>query len=347
MKKNQVAAAIKSASDVKVITNGQEATFRFTCMDAKKVWTACGSCFEFRFLELVKPEPTAKPVKLTPAQKKWADKLPAGFAVIRIANRDWNVVQRTLQALKRPGTYSGGEVRLYPAGCQWLKFRWEEDNMEQSHCVRTGLRLAADTLWHWWGCHTKGLKTVMEDSTAAAVAAEKIAWILRKFPELMELWEAILAGHHADLARWSSNVYAVHSANKKRTMVAVAMKLQAEAAEAVEVKAIVAGVREHYEATRVLVKTSKWSPGHLVGFIPAGKSARKECGGDLVPGPWCYAFGLSGVMDDIGGTGAAIAKEEAEGRVVRVDFGDVVRVEGLLFIVRPDHNDNIKLVPVR
>lgn len=107
---------------------------------------------------------------------------------------------------------------------------------------------------------------------------------------------------------------------------------------------IVRGEREHWDATRLLVSDVPHGPGFHVGFIPPGSSAVQVDGGPLVPGPWCYAYGISSVIDSHGGTRGELKQARAAGLVVEAVLGDVVDVCGYEYRIEADHNHNIKLV---
>lgn len=107
---------------------------------------------------------------------------------------------------------------------------------------------------------------------------------------------------------------------------------------------IIAGKRDHWNATRLLVLDVAHAPGFHVGFIPSGSAAVQVDGGPLMPGPWCYAYGISGVIDNHGGTRGELKQAQAAGLVVEAVLGDVVEVCGYEYRIEADHNDNIKIV---
>ena len=65
-------------------------------------------------------------------------------------------------------------------------------------------------------------------------------------------------------------------------------------------------------------------PGFGLGYVGPDGECRREHGGPIVPGPYAYAYGLCGVIDNHGGTGAEIARERAAGQVLEVEPGDVL-----------------------
>lgn len=63
-------------------------------------------------------------------------------------------------------------------------------------------------------------------------------------------------------------------------------------------------------------------------------TCRREHGKDPVPGPYAVAFGLAGAIDNYGGTGAEIAREDAAGHVIRAEIGDtLVTPDGHRFLI--------------
>lgn len=107
---------------------------------------------------------------------------------------------------------------------------------------------------------------------------------------------------------------------------------------------IVKGEREHWDATRLIVSDVAHWPGFHVGFIPPGSTARQVHEGPLVAGPWCYTFGISGVIDNRGGTRAELDQARDAGLLVEAMLGDVIEVCGYEYRIEADHNHNIKLV---
>lgn len=71
-----------------------------------------------------------------------------------------------------------------------------------------------------------------------------------------------------------------------------------------------------------------------VGYVPAGKSGRKEQGGPLVPGPWAFTYGLAVVLDTNGGSGRERERGIAAGVEHDVSDGDLVRVGEITCVVR-------------
>ena len=58
--------------------------------------------------------------------------------------------------------------------------------------------------------------------------------------------------------------------------------------------------------------------------------------GDLIPGPFAYAFPRCGVMDNHGGTPGMIQRQRDlnDGTVIDAEIGDLIEVEGLFFEIR-------------
>lgn len=113
-----------------------------------------------------------------------------------------------------------------------------------------------------------------------------------------------------------------------------------------QVLAIIKGVREHHQATRLLVAGVRWAAGFHVCYVRPDQEARREYQGPLVPGPWASAYGIAGSIDDQGGTGAEIKREEAANLILRCKLGDVIEIEGYKFLIGPASNDNIRLTLV-
>jgi hypothetical protein len=78
---------------------------------------------------------------------------------------------------------------------------------------------------------------------------------------------------------------------------------------------------------------STYGPGGFgIGVVGRGESGNKD--GQKVPGPWGYAFGLAGVIDQRGGTGRDHADARAEGRMIeRLEDGDELVIDGDLYRV--------------
>lgn len=81
-------------------------------------------------------------------------------------------------------------------------------------------------------------------------------------------------------------------------------------------------------ARLVIAGAHNGSTGYGLLVVPEGREGRREFGGPMVPGPWAAAFGLAGVIDNYGGTGAEIAREKAEGRYFAVEPGDRLLLPG-------------------
>lgn len=73
---------------------------------------------------------------------------------------------------------------------------------------------------------------------------------------------------------------------------------------------------------------------HIVGFIPKDCRARQAHGGDLIDGPWAYAFG----------TGSMITAQRcARTPSMVVDTGDVVSINGIDFVAEWKQNEWLSL----
>lgn len=104
---------------------------------------------------------------------------------------------------------------------------------------------------------------------------------------------------------------------------------------------------------RLLVEGARWTPGFGLGYVDASGEARRTHGGPKLPGPYAYAFGIAGVIDNHGGTAAEIEKAEAEGLIVRCAVGDtLVMPDGERFLVEWDgwqgeaRREHVRLVHV-
>jgi hypothetical protein len=92
-----------------------------------------------------------------------------------------------------------------------------------------------------------------------------------------------------------------------------------------------------------------------VGGIPKGQTGRKISQGPLVPGPWAFTFGLCTVIDNYGGTGAEIERNEKANREHAVLDGDIVVFDGRKYTValtdgfgqKCGRCDYIRLIPMR
>lgn len=87
---------------------------------------------------------------------------------------------------------------------------------------------------------------------------------------------------------------------------------------------------------------------HGVGAVLEGHSGRKVDQGPRVPGPWAYAFPLCTSISSSPemGTGADIKRNKAAGVEFTVDEGDLVEVEGVVYRVKLDRRQWIKLEAV-
>jgi hypothetical protein len=95
----------------------------------------------------------------------------------------------------------------------------------------------------------------------------------------------------------------------------------------------------------IVVTGARWGKCSI-GIVPAGRDARTEQDGPLVPGPWGYTVTHAAVIDN---TGQAYAEYMA---AMRVELGEVVEIEGLPGTytfenrdARKLEGDGVKLVP--
>ena len=77
---------------------------------------------------------------------------------------------------------------------------------------------------------------------------------------------------------------------------------------------------------------------HRIGTVKRGDEARQVDGGDMVPGPWAYAFGLCTVISN------PPTKPDPS---IDVDDGDVLILDGDRYRVRIDRRQWIELELVR
>lgn len=82
-----------------------------------------------------------------------------------------------------------------------------------------------------------------------------------------------------------------------------------------------------------------------IGGIPEGNEGRQVYQGPLVPGPWCFAFGLCSVICDNPklGTGAQLERKTADGSAHTVRDGSVLEICGNLYRVRVFRREYIAL----
>ncbi len=82
---------------------------------------------------------------------------------------------------------------------------------------------------------------------------------------------------------------------------------------------------------------------HGVGFFGPDGVTRHKHGGPLLKGVYAYAFALSTVIDNHGGTGREMREDAASGRMIDVEIGDVIDIRGYMFVIERSPNDNIRL----
>lgn len=83
----------------------------------------------------------------------------------------------------------------------------------------------------------------------------------------------------------------------------------------------------HEQEHRLLVNGSAWSPGFGVGYIDSDLWLNQGEGLPTRKGPDLYGYGIAGVIDNYGGTGAELDRAEAAGRIIRADIDDLFVVE--------------------
>ena len=93
------------------------------------------------------------------------------------------------------------------------------------------------------------------------------------------------------------------------------------------------------EGTRVSNTVLRFAKGrsysrNKISWTPADGCSRREFQGPILPGPYAAPFGLATVIDNYGGTGAEIRRNEAAGLEHLVEEGDLVRIDGYTHTVR-------------
>lgn len=78
---------------------------------------------------------------------------------------------------------------------------------------------------------------------------------------------------------------------------------------------------------RLLVEGSRWYAGFGLGAVDPDLWYNLGAGLSTQKGPHLYGYGMAGVIDTRGGTGAEIKDEEASGRLLRVKVGDYFAIE--------------------
>jgi hypothetical protein len=97
---------------------------------------------------------------------------------------------------------------------------------------------------------------------------------------------------------------------------------------------------EHGKWDAVLVITRPGLRGtkyrFQIGYVDPTGSCRREYQGEILPGPYAYAYGLATCIasDPRMGTAAEVAANEARGLEVAVEDGDIIRLGWELFRVR-------------
>lgn len=75
-----------------------------------------------------------------------------------------------------------------------------------------------------------------------------------------------------------------------------------------------------------------------LGFVPEGHEGRQTFQGEMVPGPWAYAFGLCSVIDNHGGSGAERQRNLAANTEHDVEEGDTIIIDGNSYVVKVTRN---------
>lgn len=97
----------------------------------------------------------------------------------------------------------------------------------------------------------------------------------------------------------------------------------------------------HFEGDNVTILIAgadgAFGPGGFgVGGWTAKGKGRLYTGGPAIPGPRAYLFGLVGVIDNEGGTGAEWEARKAAGRLFDLNDGDELEIAGSIFELRLD-----------
>lgn len=87
-------------------------------------------------------------------------------------------------------------------------------------------------------------------------------------------------------------------------------------------------------ATVLRFATSRSFSRNMISWTPADGCSRRVYQGPVLPGPYAAPFELATVIDNDGGTGAEIRRNEAAGLEHLVEDGDLVRIDGYLHFVR-------------
>jgi hypothetical protein len=73
---------------------------------------------------------------------------------------------------------------------------------------------------------------------------------------------------------------------------------------------------------------------HIIGFVPKGCRSRQAHGGELIEGPWAYAFGTGSML-----TASRVARDIE----IQLDTGDVVQINGVDFVAEWDRGEWLNL----
>jgi hypothetical protein len=106
-------------------------------------------------------------------------------------------------------------------------------------------------------------------------------------------------------------------------------------------KAVIKTVQQEDRLTSNLILIQKGTFNRFgIGGVPKGHEGRKEHGGEMVPGPWHFIYGLASVISAHPGqgTGDEMARARAEDRVIEVADGDKLNIDGLKYTVKKSWN---------
>lgn len=86
---------------------------------------------------------------------------------------------------------------------------------------------------------------------------------------------------------------------------------------------------------------------HGLGWVSRGDEARQVTHGPMVPGPWAYAYGLSTVIDNNGGSGRE-SQEALEAKTEHwFNYGDFIEINGIIYVIVKAPNQNIRFERVK
>lgn len=115
-------------------------------------------------------------------------------------------------------------------------------------------------------------------------------------------------------------------------------------------KAVIKTVQQDDRLTSNLILVQKGTFNRFgIGGVPKGETGRQVDGGELVPGPWHFIYGLCSVISAHPGqsTGDEMVRAKAENRVVEVSDGDKLNIDGLKYTVKKSWNGVLVLEAVK